>query len=401
VRKQKKFKVRNLTEIEQNKIKLLTKNQVSLTLIEPTANALEKSIMDATGSVRRFLKNENIHDYDLQNKGPNNKIFIPTVIHTGFETISTKASLYRPITKDGDPRIWFYKLKKLADPNDIIAITYYDDSFQVFNLTKLDINALINSALINPFQELISAINFEESEISIELLNKLKIISKRGFVKSEVNSDTGIGRTIESLLGIEMNSSKAPDYKGIELKSFRDARNNRKGLFGKTPNWNLSKFKSRVEILDTFGYWEEGIFRLYNTMRGTGRNAQGLILRIEDKKDWLVENSDRPQIGDFLVWELEILRKALLKKHKETFWIKAESKIEDNNEYFHFKEVEHTKNPMVDKFEILIETGAITMDYPIKRMPEGKVEDKGCNFKLKSNCLDLLFPPSERYNLLL
>ena len=71
------------------------------------------------------------------------------------------------------------------------------------------------------------------------MLNKLKIISKKGFVKSEVNSDTGIGRTIESLLGIEMNSSKAPDYKGIELKSFRDARNNRKGLFGKKSKHDL------------------------------------------------------------------------------------------------------------------------------------------------------------------
>lgn len=239
----------------------------------------------------------------------------------------------------------------------------------------------------------------EESEIAIELLNKLKLISKKGYIKSKVNSDTGIGRTIESLLGIEMNSSKAPDYKGIELKSFRDARNNRKGLFGKTPNWSLSKFKSRIEILDAFGYWEKGVFRLYNTMRGTGRNAQGLILRIEDKKDWLVENSDRPEIGDFLVWELETLRKALLKKHKETFWIKADSKVEDDNEYFHFIEVEHTRNPMVDKFEILVETGAITMDYPIKRMPNGKVIDKGCNFKLNANCLDLLFPPSESYDL--
>ena len=392
--------MRKLTDAEQEKIKLLTKNQVSLTLIEPTETGLKKSIMDATGSVRSYLKSENIHDYELQQQGTESKVMTPAIIHTGFKTINSQASLYRPSTKKGDPRIWFYSLTKVADPNDIIAITYFDSQFQVFNLSTLDINALINSAIINPFQELVSAISFEESEISIELLNKLKIISKKGFVKSKVNSDTGIGRTIESLLGIKMNSSKAPDYKGIELKSFRDARNNRKGLFGKTPNWNLSKFKSRVEILDSFGYWEEGIFRLYNTMRGTGRNAQGLILRIEDKKDWLVENSDRPEIGDFLVWELEILRKALLKKHKETFWIKAESKIENNNEYFHFKEVEHTKNPMVDKFEILIETGAITMDYPIKRMPNGKVVDKGCNFKLKANCLDLLFPPSANYDLM-
>lgn len=392
--------MRVLTAEEQNKIKLLTKNQVSLTLIEPTETGLKKSIMDATGSVRSFLKENQIHDYDLQGQGPENKVQINAIIYEDFKITNSTASLYRPQTKKGDPRIWFSGLTKIANPNDIIAIVYYDDSLHVFNLTRLDISSLINSSLSNPFKELISVINFEESEIATELLNKLKTIAKKGYVKSVVNSDTGIGRTIESLLGIKMNSSKSPDYKGIELKSFRDSRNNRKSLFGKTPDWELSKFKSRVEILDAFGYWEKGVFRLYNTIRGTGRNAQGLILKIEDKKDWLVENSDRPEIGDFLVWKMETLRKELLKKHKETFWIRADSKIEDNNEYFHFTEVEHTKNPMIDKFEILVETGAITLDYPIKRMPDGKVIDKGCNFKLKSNCLDLLFPPSEKYLLI-
>ena len=392
--------MRVLTSEEQSKIKLLTKNQVSLTLIEPTETGLKKSIMDATGSVRSFLKENQIHDYDLQGQGPENKVQINAIIYEDFKVTNSTASLYRPQTKKGDPRIWFSGLTKIANPNDIIAIVYYDDSLHVFNLTRLDISSLINSSLSNPFKELISVINFEESEIATELLNKLKTIAKKGYVKSVVNSDTGIGRTIESLLGIKMNSSKSPDYKGIELKSFRDSRNNRKSLFGKTPDWELSKFKSRVEILDAFGYWEKGVFRLYNTIRGTGRNAQGLILKIEDKKDWLVENSDRPEIGDFLVWKLETLRKELLKKHKETFWIRADSKIEDNNEYFHFTEVEHTKNPMIDKFEILVETGAITLDYPIKRMPDGKVIDKGCNFKLKSNCLDLLFPPSEKYLLI-
>lgn len=391
--------MRALTEAEQSKIKILTKNQVSLSLIEPTETGLKKSIMDATGSVRSFLKENNIHDYDIQGQGQENKVQIEALIYQDFQVIHSTASLYRPQTKKGDPRIWFSGLTKIANPNDIIAIIFFDDCLHIFNLTRLDIGALIGSALSNPFKELISVINFEESEIAIELLNKLKLIANSGYVKSVVNSDTGIGRTIELLLGIEMNSSKSPDYKGIELKSFRDSRNNRKGLFGKTPDWELSKFKSRVEILDAFGYWEKGVFRLYNTIRGTGRNAQGLILKIEDKKDWLVENSDRPEIGDFLVWKLETLRKELLKKHKETFWIKADSKVEDNNEYFHFKEVEHTKNPMIDKFEILVETGAITLDYPIKRMPDGKVIDKGCNFKLKANCLDLLFPPSEIYNL--
>ena len=44
--------MRLLTENEEEKLKVLTENSVSLTLIEPTENGLKKSIMDATGTVR-------------------------------------------------------------------------------------------------------------------------------------------------------------------------------------------------------------------------------------------------------------------------------------------------------------------------------------------------------------
>jgi MvaI/BcnI restriction endonuclease family len=93
------------------------------------------------------------------------------------------------------------------------------------------------------------------------------------------------------------------------------------------------------------------------------------------------------------------LKKALLVKHKETFWISAESEFKKENEYFWYKSAIHTKNPLLNQFGLLIDIGAITLDYPIKRLPSGSVKDKGCNFKLKSNALNLLFPPSKLYTL--
>ena len=48
--------MRQLTSIEIDRIKILTENSVELCLIEPTETGLVKSIMDATGSVRNFLK---------------------------------------------------------------------------------------------------------------------------------------------------------------------------------------------------------------------------------------------------------------------------------------------------------------------------------------------------------
>lgn len=310
--------------------------------------------------------------------------------------------MYRPKAKGngGDPRIWFYGMHKHVNPDDILALIIIQRKLFVFNISQINFLEAIKDKSDNYLSDLLLTISEESMIIVNELLEKLREIANQGFVKSLVNADTGVGRTLETLLGIEMNSSKSPDYKGIELKSFREKKGARKGLFAKTPNWELSKFKSRVEILDEIGYWEKGIFRLYNTIRGTGRNAQGLILEIRPENDWLVENSDKPSVGDFLVWELEVLRKSLLKKHKETFWISTETKTIDNQEFFKYKLVEHTKNPRIDQFEILIETGAITLDYPIKRNPDGKVIDKGANFKLKANSLGLLFPPSDTYNLI-
>ncbi|MFB9055275.1 MvaI/BcnI restriction endonuclease family protein [Mariniflexile ostreae] len=392
--------MRKLTELEKKNIKLLTKNQVSVTLIEPTKTGLKKSIMDATGSVRSFLKEKSIHDYDLQKQGPNYKVLIPAVIHTGFQTISSKASLYRPLTKNGDPRIWFYSLTKIADPNDIMAITYSDDAFHVFNLTKLNIEELINTSIQNPFQDLIKKINTTENEVAYELLAMLKKIASAGPIRSMVDADTSVGRTLETALGIEINSSKKPDYKGIEIKSFRNSRTNRKNLFAQVPNWKLSKLKSSAEILDTFGYKREEDFRLYCTVSAITRNSQGLNLRIDNDIKQLIENSDKPEVGDFVIWNLDKLHNRLKEKHKETFWVEAESIRINNSEHFQYKLVEHTRKPITSQFDLLINQGIITLDHLIKRNSKGKVVEKGPLFKIKPKGIELLFPPSESYSLI-
>lgn len=392
--------MRELSNIEIKRLKLLTEKSVELALIQPTENGLQKSIMDATGSVRSYLKSNLIHDFELQKQGPENKIQVAAKLIYVDKKVPSIASLYRPLTKKGDPRIWFKGLGNYTNANDILGIIEFDMQLYVLNITQLDLERLLEPQAVNPLNEIVIEINRASNYVADELLQKLKIIAKKGFVPALLQADTSIGRTLEKLLGIEMNSSRSPDYKGIELKSARENKGTRKGLFAKTPNWNLSKFKNRKEILDAFGYWEEGIFRLYNTIRSTGRNAQGLILKTDYDRNFLIENSDREDIGDFLVWELNVLKNALAIKHKETFWVKAQSKIDDNKEYFQFNSAEHTKGPLLNQFGLLIDIGAITLDYPIKKCKDGSIEDKGCNFKLKPNALSLLFPPSKIYSLL-
>ena len=392
--------MRTLSKIEESRLKLLTKNSVSLALIEPTETGLKKSIMDATGPVRNYLKKNNFHDYSVQQQGPDHKVIIGGFLYDQFKISKSNISLYRPKTKKGDPRIWLSGLTNYASPNDIITLICFENPIHAFNLTKLPIEDLLCSTITNPLKELIEEINGKETAIANELLFKLRKIAKSGAIPSMVDADTSVGRTLETALGIEINSSKLPDYKGIELKSFRSKRGNRKNLFAQVPDWDLSKFKSSAEILDNFGYWREEDFKLYCTVSAITTNSQGLSLRMDTDIKQLIENSDKPQIGDFVVWTLDKLHSRLLEKHRETFWVEADSILIDGKEHFLYTDVEHTKRPITSQFDILIEQGTITLDHLIKRNSKGKVVEKGPLFKIKPTGLDLLFPPSEHYKLI-
>ena len=392
--------MRSLSKIEENRLKILTKNSISLALIEPTATGLKKSIMDATGPIRSYFKQNNFHDYETQLQGQEHKVIIECLFYDQFWIVESKASLYRPNTKNGDPRIWITGLSQFAKPNDIITLICYDGKLHAFNLSSLPLESLIDSLIASPLKELIEEIRIKENAIANELLMKLKKIARYGAIPSLVDADTSVGRTLESALGIDINSSKEPDYKGIELKSFRKKRQNRKNLFAQVPDWDLSKFKSSAEILDNFGYWRGKDFKLYCTVSTLTANSQGLKLRLDSDIKQLIENSDKPFIGDFVVWTTDKLHARLLQKHRETFWVEAQSTYIDGKEHFIYTEVEHTKKPITSQFDILIEQGIITLDHLIKRNPEGKVVEKGPLFKIKPNGLDLLFPPSIHYKLL-
>ena len=392
--------MRQLSVVEINRIKLLTEKSVELCLIEPTETGLIKSIMDATGSVRTYLKSNSIHDYEFQKQGQENKIQIPSFLISSDKLISSVASLYRPNTKKGDPRIWFKGLGNYANANDILGIFVFEDELYVLNITQLDLRRLLQVDVSNPLSDLVNEIKQISNEVADELIILLNEIAGRGPISAMLAADTAIGRTLETLLGIDINSSKKPDYKGIELKSYRDKRGNRKNLFAQVPDWNLSKFKSSAEILGAFGYERGEEFKLYCTVSSLVRNSQGLKLKMDTDINQLIENSNKSNIGDFVVWGLETLHNRLLEKHNETFWIAADSISIHGLEHFQYKKVEHTKKPIVSQFDILIEQGIITLDHLIKRKSTGSVVEKGPLFKIKPNALGLLFPPSQLYSLI-
>ena len=51
----------------------------------------------------------------------------------------TTVSLYRPKTKEGDPRIWFYGLSEYARPANLLAVFSQDDALYVVNTSHSEI----------------------------------------------------------------------------------------------------------------------------------------------------------------------------------------------------------------------------------------------------------------------
>lgn len=407
--------MRPFTPFEKANMEYLVNHNVKFTQVQITATGLKKSILDATTPMRTYFKENNVHDYELQAQGPENKVTKKTYILTGGKVIESTTSMYRPVTKEGDPRLWIYGLKETTDADDIHAIIARNpNELYVINLTKIDIPRFCETDVENPIRDLVKGLSDYADIVSEELLWRLMEF-KGMWLDTDLRADTAIGRQVEALLGIQMNASREPDYKGIELKSFRSQRPSiRKNLFCKVPDWDISFLKSGAEIVEKYGYMSGGVKSYRNTLRCASPNTQNLRLNMNYPDNLLEIEEDRKidvdtfkKVADVAVWRLQTLHQCLLTKHHETFWIEVDTRKGDaGQEQFRFNKIEHTRNPNVSQFDILLEQSMITVDLLLGRpkvdVATGNPKKGGdaVSFKIKKSAAGLLFPQSRFYGFL-
>lgn len=288
--------------------------------------------------------------------------------------------------------MWFRGLPQFSDAGDQVAIIIHNSTPHLINLSRHQLSESLtneDSFIRKFFDELTS----KSSNVSTELLTKLKHLAQNPFPALRAG-DTAIGYTLESMLGIQANSSKQPDYKGIELKSGRGAKT-RTTLFAQVADWSISPCKKSAEILDKFGYERGDDFKLYCTISTQKKNSQGLSFIYDQVKDELQEWHNQSEL--VAVWPGDLLRKRLKEKHAETFWVEATSEVIDGVEHFQLIRVTHTRSPIASQLMPLIQSGVITMDHLIKRNSKGRVSEKGPLFKMNKNDLELLFPEPVTY----
>ena len=374
--------------------------------IVPTKTGLEKSIMDAHESFRGYLRDHRVHDFSTQAQGPDNKVVVDVTVIGGLSTSTAKMSLYRPKTKTGDPRVWISGLRHQVREGNLIALLCNPDGdLFVLNVSDPDIWQT-RSILGSPLNSALRTFSAIESATS-ELLRMIEEVAAKGFVPSLRSGSTGIGYTLETLLGIKANASKSPDFKGIEIKAGRSTsgkslKKTRTSLFSQIPDWKNSPVGSGRSLLDEAGYLDSvtGRLQLYCTNRNVP-NPQGLYLTLDSSEEWLESRRRASDRTDVLLvrWQMEKLRDRLRTKHASTFWVSADVREGSAGEEFLFTKVTHTRQPLVWNFGPAITAGTVTMDYTLSLKPSGRTRDHGYLFKLHEDDIDVLFPPSVTYPL--
>ena len=223
----------------------------------------------------------------------------------------------------------------------------------------------------------------------MQLKDKLAAIKESGYVVSLRKSNTGIGYTLETLLGLEENNLKSPDFGEIEVKSQRKAVSNRVTLF--TFNRGVWKMRQR-ELIETYGYVDtNGRPSLYCTVNNRPNN-QGLYVKVEQAAVRLFHVN-----GTLIAeWPAARVMETFRKKMPTLVIVYADTRINsDRKEEFWFNEAVFLTNPQADNFLDLIRKDIVIVDVRMHLKENGGVRNHGTGFRIDQRFLNLCFGKRE------
>jgi len=243
-----------------------------------------------------------------------------------------------------------------------------------------------------------------------EFIFRMKEIKEMGFVQSHREGPTGIGKTLEDLLGITENNIAGPDFSIYELKSARRDSVSMLTLFTKAPQPE----GANKELLRVFGYRQrkkpvgykqmtligdiEDESRipleekeLHVTVDSIKPNSVGLKLEVDGKKT-IVRNDK----GVEAYYDENTLRKAFEKKYRKLIYVLAESKREKGKEFFKYSEAYLLDGFSFEKLSRLVSEGKMKLDLRIGHYPDGRLHDHGTGFRILPKYLPECFDKMER-----
>ncbi len=226
-----------------------------------------------------------------------------------------------------------------------------------------------------------------------KMLELIKKIKKLGYIKTHRPGNTGIGKTLEDLLGIKENNVPGPNGKMIELKSARKSATSMLTLFTKSP----LPAKANTVLVDSVGYKVRSNrkelhttlnARYYNKLKG----KVGLKIGIRRNKIVIVDSKGK----GYGYWDKENLKTSFERKLPRIVYVKADSKGSGKNEEFWYNEAWLLNGFNFANFIKLLKQGVILVDVRIGQYPNGKAHDHGTGFRVSPKKLELCFTNRKR-----
>ncbi|MBI2436589.1 MAG: glycosyl hydrolase [Candidatus Magasanikbacteria bacterium] len=213
-----------------------------------------------------------------------------------------------------------------------------------------------------------------------KLKEQLEKIKAMGFVKTHRAHDTGIGKTLEDLLGIKENNLRLPDVGDVELKAKLMDSGSMLTVATKSPE---PKGINKV-LFEKYKYLDkEGKYNLHSTVCGSRKNPQSFKVVFEDEK-LVLKNKSKIAV----YWPISIFDDVLKAKSDKILLAFAETKGErkTKNEKFHFIEAYLLSNLNINKFKSAVESDKLKIDIRIgvyrSGKNKGKYHDHGTGFRI-------------------
>ena len=243
-----------------------------------------------------------------------------------------------------------------------------------------------------------------------QLKETLSDINRRGYIVSLRKGNTGIGYTLETLLGVAENNLRTPDLENIELRKtslgvaeenlrysdsgnieLKSRRINSTSLLTMfTFNYSIWKIEQE-ELIQQYGYYKDGRWALYTTVKNKP-NKRGFYVKIEQDYVRLYHEDGLCAIE----WQLEGLIDDLKNKFSNVLLVEAESRKSGGQEEFWYKEAHLLTGIIVEKFLEYIKNGTIAIDLRMHINKNGAVRNHGTGFRLHRRYLDSCFNNTEK-----
>lgn len=345
-----------------------------------TATMLSKSIIDATAPLRALLARNGLVEFAAIPQGQGGKIVLEIPLAVAHGPIMCTTSFYRPNTKQGDPRVWVGGLSKYASAGDLLVFAFANARLVAFLIDDKPGHLL--DALSGLLPSTLETRGRVEATVR-RLTSKITGFSG-SWVRTMRPGPTGVGFTLETLLGLDANSRQDADFEGVELKAYRRGAQTGNGklvtLFSQIPNWmGINKGKG---LLDDFGYIDakrENRLALYCTITRS-RNSLGWQLEPEPDLDRIgVANQGRVRVA----YPLQTLESRLREKHPSTLFVRASTRGTDEREEFRYEEIIYCRRPSLSNFLRLVDIDQVGLDFTLHLKEDGNARDHGYLWRIR------------------